>query len=146
APHIELCRHPVRMCNLIEDGDSRRARLRRPRTRRWWLALRNRLRDPDDGSVARHVVACARGGARIPRRIEQVSLQLPVAATRGGIVQARLTFPTRPAKSRLGEVERLVLGIGAQGRNRTTATGILLVAAVSDLRNERRGPPGRFTE
>src|SRR5882762_5180143 len=91
------------MCNLIEDGDSRRARLRLPRTHRWWLALRNRLRDPDDGSVARHLVASARGGARIPRRIEQVSLQLPVAATCGGIVQARLTFPTRPAKSRLAK-------------------------------------------
>src|SRR5207253_4896134 len=87
------------MCNLIEDGDSRRPRLRLPRTHRWWLALRNRPRDPDDGSVARHLVASARGGARIPRRIEQVSLQLPVAATRGGIVQARLTFPTTPAKS-----------------------------------------------
>src|SRR5438270_12399038 len=87
------------MCNLIEDGDSRRARLRLPRTHRWWLALRIRLRDPDDGSVARHLVASARGGTRIPRPIEQVSLQLPVAATRGGIVQARLTFPTRPAKS-----------------------------------------------
>src|SRR5207253_4617291 len=87
------------------------------------ISLRNRPRDPDDGSVARHLVASARGGARIPRRIEQVSLQLPVAATRGGIVQARLTFPTRPAKSRPDEVERLVLGIGAQGRNRTPTRG-----------------------
>src|SRR5438876_7079795 len=128
------------MCNLIEDRDSRRARLRLPRTHRWWLALRNRLRGADDGSVARHLVASARGGARIPRRIEQVSLQLPVAATRGRIVQARLTFPARPAKSRLGEVERLVLGIGAQGRNRTTATGILFVATVSDLRYAAQGP------
>src|SRR5437868_5800662 len=103
------------MCNLIEDGDSRRARLRLPRTHRWWPALRNRLRDPDDGSVARHLVASVRGGARIPRRIEQVSLQLPVAATRGGIVQARLTFPTRPAKSRLDEVERLVVELVPRG-------------------------------
>src|SRR2546430_814767 len=103
------------MCNLIEDGDSRRARLRLPRTHLWWLALRNRLRDPDDGSVARHLGASARGGARIPRRIEQVSLQLPVAAIRGGIVQARLTFPTRPAKSRLDEVNAWSLELVPRG-------------------------------
>src|SRR5438445_12502055 len=110
------------MCNLIEDGDSRRPRLRLPRTHRWWLALRNRPRDPDDGSVARHLVASARGRARIPRRVEQVSLQLTVAATRGGIVQARLTFPTSHDKSPLAEVELLVVGLGAQRRNWTNDT------------------------
>src|SRR5205823_14104787 len=83
----------------------------------------SRHRESAYGSFPRTLVASARGGARMPRPIEQVSLQWPVAATRGGIVQARLTFPTRPAKSRLDEVERLVLGIGGQGRNRTTDTG-----------------------
>src|SRR5205823_7381956 len=84
----------------------------------------SRHRESAYGSFPRTLVASARGGARMPRPIEQVSLQWPVAATRGGIVKARLTFPTRPAKSRLDEVERLVLGIGGQGRNRTTDTGI----------------------
>src|SRR5438552_1390238 len=56
---------------------------------------------------------------------------------------SKADIPDRPGKSRLDEVERLVLGIGGQGRNRTTDTGIFRPdggVAGSGARNQRRKP------